>query len=229
MAIADGVAKLEGLSGAMYNEMIDFGQGVFGIALNLEEDEVGCVILGDYSKLKEGDEASTTGRLLSVPVGMGLLGRVVDAIGNQSTARAQSTPAKLIQSTSRTWYYSSQISRSSDADRHHVDRSMIPSAVVSASLSLGPLDGQDHHRDRRSSIRRRSTASIATKTALSRNFRPVYSIYVAVGQKNSNIAHAHSPEGAGAMEYTISLLPVVTIPPTNTSHHSLAHLWGSSS
>ena len=82
VAIADGVAKLEGLSGAMYNEMIDFGQGVFGIALNLEEDEVGCVILGDYSKLKEGDQASTTGRLLSVPVGMGLLGRVVDAIGN---------------------------------------------------------------------------------------------------------------------------------------------------
>ena len=76
--------------------MIDFGQGVFGIALNLEEDEVGCVILGDYSKLKEGDEASTTGRLLSVPVGMGLLGRVVDAIGNPIDGKGQSTPAKLI-------------------------------------------------------------------------------------------------------------------------------------
>ena len=82
VTIADGVAKLEGLSGVMYNEMIDFGDGVFGLALNLEEDEVGCVILGDYSKLKEGDEATTTGKLLSVPVGMGLLGRVVDAIGN---------------------------------------------------------------------------------------------------------------------------------------------------
>ncbi|MEC7486821.1 MAG: F0F1 ATP synthase subunit alpha, partial [Verrucomicrobiota bacterium] len=81
VTIADGVAKLEGLSGVMYNEMIDFGSGVFGLALNLEEDEVGCVILGDYSKLKEGDEASTTGKLLSVPVGMGLLGRVVYAIG----------------------------------------------------------------------------------------------------------------------------------------------------
>ena len=67
----------------MYNEMIDFGQGVFGIALNLEEDEVGCVILGDYSKLKEGDEATASGKLLSVPVGKGLLGRVVDAIGNR--------------------------------------------------------------------------------------------------------------------------------------------------
>jgi F-type H+-transporting ATPase subunit alpha len=82
VSIADGVAKLSGLSGIMYNEMIDFGQGVTGLALNLEEDEVGCVILGDYSKLKEGDAAATTGKLLSVPVGMGLLGRVVDAIGN---------------------------------------------------------------------------------------------------------------------------------------------------
>ena len=81
VSIADGVAKLEGLSDVMYNEMIDFGNGVTALALNLEEDSVGCVILGDYSKLKEGDEASTTGKLLSVPVGKGLLGRVVDAIG----------------------------------------------------------------------------------------------------------------------------------------------------
>ena len=81
VSIADGVAKLEGLSDVMYNEMIDFGNGVTALALNLEEDSVGCVILGDYSNLKEGDEASTTGKLLSVPVGKGLLGRVVDAIG----------------------------------------------------------------------------------------------------------------------------------------------------
>ena len=81
VSIADGVAKLEGLSDVMYNEMIDFGNGVTALALNLEEDAVGCVILGDYSNLKEGDEATTTGKLLSVPVGKGLLGRVVDAIG----------------------------------------------------------------------------------------------------------------------------------------------------
>jgi len=79
--IADGVAKVDGLSKAMFNEMVEFPGGVFGIALNLEEDEVGCVILGDYSQLKEGDEARTTGKLLSVPVGKELLGRVVDAIG----------------------------------------------------------------------------------------------------------------------------------------------------
>ena len=79
--LADGVARVDGLSKVMYNEMIEFPGGVYGIALNLEEDSVGCVILGEASSLKEGDEAKTTGKLLSVPVGMGLLGRVVDAIG----------------------------------------------------------------------------------------------------------------------------------------------------
>src|SRR5882757_10479460 len=80
-AVADGVAKLDGLSDVMYNEMVSFPGGVVGIALNLEEDEVGCVILGDVSQLKEGDEVSTTGKLLSIPVGKALLGRVVDALG----------------------------------------------------------------------------------------------------------------------------------------------------
>lgn len=80
-SIADGVAVLNGLSEVMYNEMVDFGQGVCGVALNLEEDFVGVVIFGDGSNLKAGDQASTTGQSLSVPVGKNLLGRVIDAIG----------------------------------------------------------------------------------------------------------------------------------------------------
>src|SRR5258705_5066496 len=79
--VGDGVAKIEGLSDAMLNEMIDFGNGVTGLALNLDETEVGVVILGDYTKLKEGDEVRTTGKLLQVPVGKGLLGRVVNILG----------------------------------------------------------------------------------------------------------------------------------------------------
>src|SRR4030095_13101970 len=72
--IGDGVAKIEGLTGCMYNEMIDFGNGIMGLALNLEETEVGVIVLGDYKSVKEGQEVRTTGKLLSVPVGKGLLG-----------------------------------------------------------------------------------------------------------------------------------------------------------
>ncbi|HLP76383.1 MAG TPA: F0F1 ATP synthase subunit alpha, partial [Candidatus Paceibacterota bacterium] len=79
--ISDGVAKIEGLTDAMLNEMLDFGNGVVGLALNLEETEVGAIILGDYLSVHEGSEVKTTGKLLSVPVGKGLLGRVVDTLG----------------------------------------------------------------------------------------------------------------------------------------------------
>src|SRR3989441_12594884 len=79
--ISDGVAKIEGLTDAMLNEMIDFGNGVTGLALNLEETEVGAIILGEYASVKEGQEVRTTGKLLQVPAGKALLGRVVNALG----------------------------------------------------------------------------------------------------------------------------------------------------
>src|SRR5215470_4237133 len=79
--IGDGVAKIEGLTGAMLNEMLDFGNGITGLALNLEETEVGAIILGEYTKIEEGAEVKTTGKLLQVPVGKGMLGRVVNALG----------------------------------------------------------------------------------------------------------------------------------------------------
>jgi F-type H+-transporting ATPase subunit alpha len=79
--LGDGVAKLDGLTDAMLNEMIDLGNGITGLVLNLEETEVGVIILGDYTRLKEGGEARTTGKLLQVPVGKALLGRVVNVLG----------------------------------------------------------------------------------------------------------------------------------------------------
>src|SRR4028119_2378538 len=79
--VGDGVAKIEGLSDVMLNEMIDFGNGLYGLALNLEESEVGAILLGSDRDVAEGTEVKTTGRLLSVPVGKGLLGRVVDTLG----------------------------------------------------------------------------------------------------------------------------------------------------
>src|SRR5476649_2242799 len=77
----DGVARIEGLSDVMLNEMIEFPNGVYGLALNLEETEVGAILLGDSTKISEGDEAKTTGKLLQVPVGKALLGRVVNTLG----------------------------------------------------------------------------------------------------------------------------------------------------
>src|SRR5277367_1325506 len=79
--VGDGVARVEGLTDAMLNEMLDLGHGVTGLALDLDETEVGVIILGDYTKLEEGDEVRTTGKLLQVPVGKGLLGRVVNMLG----------------------------------------------------------------------------------------------------------------------------------------------------
>src|SRR5919201_3104914 len=89
----DGVARIEGLSEVMLNEMIEFPNGVFGLALNLEETEVGAILLGDNTKLAEGAEAKTTGKLLQVPVGKALLGRVVNTLGqpldNKGPIRAE--------------------------------------------------------------------------------------------------------------------------------------------
>src|SRR5260370_2950419 len=79
--IADGVAKVEGLTDAMLNEMLDLGHGITGLALDLDETEVGVIILGDYTQLEEGDEVRTTGKLLQVPVRKCLLGRVLNTLG----------------------------------------------------------------------------------------------------------------------------------------------------
>src|ERR1035438_126491 len=87
--IGDGVAKIEGLTDTMLNEMLDFGNGLIGLALNLEETEVGAIILGDYTGIKEGSEVRTTGKLLQVPVGKGLLGRVVNR-SEEHTSELQS-------------------------------------------------------------------------------------------------------------------------------------------
>ena len=80
--IGDGVARIHGLRGAKYNELVEFPNGIMGLALKLEEDNVAAVILGDYSSIKEGDEVRCTGRVVEVPVGDELIGRVVDPLGN---------------------------------------------------------------------------------------------------------------------------------------------------
>src|SRR5437764_4866522 len=81
ISVGDGIARIHGLETVMAGELIEFTHGVSGIALNLEEDQVGAVLLGDYTELKEGDEVRRTGRIMSIPVGEAMIGRVVDALG----------------------------------------------------------------------------------------------------------------------------------------------------
>ena len=82
MSVTDGICRIHGLADVRYGEMIEFPGNLFGLALNLEQDSVGAVVLGDYKSISEGDTVKTTGRILEVPVGPELLGRVVDALGN---------------------------------------------------------------------------------------------------------------------------------------------------
>jgi F-type H+-transporting ATPase subunit alpha len=219
VTIADGVAKLAGLSGVMYNEMIDFGNGVYGLALNLEEDEVGCVILGDYSKLKEGDEASTTGKLLSVPVGKGLLGRVVDAIGNPIDGKGpiNSTETYPVDQIAPGIIPRKSVDQPLQTGIMAVD-SMIPIGrgqreLIIGDRSTGKTTIAIDTIINQANINRQHLKEDGTFEA---DFRPVYSIYVAVGQKNANIARTINVlEKAGAMEYTIIVAAPAADNPAN--------------
>ncbi len=208
-SLADGVAKVDGLSDAMYNEMIEFPGGVIGIALNLEEEEVGCVILGDVSQLKEGDEVKTTGRLLSVPVGKGLLGRVVDALGNPVDGKGplESSETYPIEKIAPGIIVRKSVSQPLLTGIMAID-SMIPIGRGQRELIIG---------DRGTGKTTIAIDTIINQAQINKvglesgdpDFRPVYSIYVAIGQKNSNIARTISAlEEAGALEYTI----IVTAP-----------------
>ncbi|HAY75979.1 MAG TPA: F0F1 ATP synthase subunit alpha [Opitutae bacterium] len=212
--LADGVARVSGLSKVMFNEMIEFPNNVLGIALNLEEESVGCVLLGDTSSLKEGDEARTTGKLLSVPVGKELLGRVVDGVGRPIDEKGpidakQSFPVERI--------------APGIIPRKSVDQPL--QTGIMAVDSMVPIGrGQ-----RELIIGDRSTGktTIAIDTIINQakinkqgeesgnpDFRPVYCIYVAVGQKNSNVARTIKVlEDKGALQYvTIVSAPAADNP-----------------
>jgi len=206
-AVADGVAKVEGLSKVMFNEMVDFPHGITGIALNLEEDEVGVVCLGDANLLKEGDEAKTSGRLLSVPVGKELLGRVVDAIGMPVDGKGPIDAKE---------FYPVEKIAPGIIPRKSVDQplqtgimaidSMIPIGRGQRELIIG---------DRQTGKTTIAIDTIINQAKINRqglagsdtSFRPVYSIYVAVGQKNSTIARTiKTLDKAGALEFTIIVI-----------------------
>src|SRR6185369_1737050 len=202
--LGDGVAKLEGLTDAMLNEMIDLGDGITGLVLNLEETEVGVIILGDYTQLKEGGEARTTGKLLQVPVGKGLLGRVVNMLGEPIDGKG---PIK----TDAT--YPVEKVAPGIISRRSVDQPVQTGIMaIDAMIPIGRGQRELIIGDRATGKTTICIDTIISQAQLNRAagatgdgaFRPLYCLYVAIGQKQSTVARVIATlEEAGAMPYTI--------------------------
>jgi len=200
--ISDGVCKIEGLSDCMANEMLDFGNGIIGLALNLEETEVGAIIMGDYISLHEGSEVKTTGKLLSVPVGKGLLGRVVDVLGRPLDGKGpiEATAFYPVEKIAPGIVKRKSVSQPLQTGIMAVD-AMIPIGRGQRELIIGDRSTGKTTIGVDTMI---NQARINQQNAGAKDFRPVYNIYVAIGQKQSNIARVIAElEKAGAMEYTI--------------------------
>ena len=204
--IGDGVAKVEGLDDVMLNEMLDFGHGITGLALDLDETEVGAIILGDYTQLEEGDEVQGTGKLLQVPVGKGLLGRVVNTLGEPLDGKG---PIK-----SDTAYPVEKIAPGiirRQPVRQPVQTGIMP---IDAMIPIGRGQRELIIGDRSTgktticidTMISQARLNKAAEAAGDKDYRPLYCIYVAIGQKQSTVAQIIGVlENAGAMPYSIIL------------------------
>jgi len=202
--IGDGVARVEGLTDAMLNEMLDLGQGITGLALNLEENEVGVIILGDYTRLAEGDEVRTTGKLLQVPVGKGLLGRVVNTLGEPLDGKGpiDSDVFYPVEKIAPGIIRRSPVRQPVQTGIMAID-AMIPIGRGQRELIIG-----DRSTGKTTicidTILSQARLNRAAAAAGDKEYRPLYCIYVAIGQKQSSIARTITVlEEAGAMPNTI--------------------------
>ncbi len=214
--IADGVAKIEGLTDVMYNEMVSFPGGVIGIALNLEEDEVGCVILGDVSQLKQGDEVATTGKLLAIPVGRALLGRVVDALGRPVDGKGPIDAKETypVEKIAPGIIVRKSVSQPLLTGIMAID-SMIPIGRGQRELIIGDR-GTGKTTICIDTIINQARINKVGLASGDQSFRPVYSIYVAIGQKQSNVVRTLSAlEAADALQYTIIVAATAGDNPAN--------------
>ncbi|MEI8230190.1 MAG: F0F1 ATP synthase subunit alpha [Candidatus Peregrinibacteria bacterium] len=195
-SVGDGIATITGLSKIGASEMIDFGNGVMGVALNLEEDHIGAIVLGDDSKIKEGDTAKATGKILSVPVGAALIGRVVSALGEAKDGGpaiktdtfypVEKVAPRVIERKSVTMPLQTGI-RAIDA--------MIPIGRGQRELIIG---------DRQTGKTAVALDAIINQKETQNSDRPVICIYVAIGQKESKVAKIVTElKKHGAMDYTI--------------------------
>src|SRR5512144_1061702 len=191
ISLGDGIARVHGVDRAMAGEMLEFPHGVFGIALNLEEESVGAVLLGEYTQIKEGDIVKRTGRIISVPVGEELIGRVVNALGQPIDGKGAIAAKQYM-----------PIERLAPGV---VDRSPVKEPL---QTGLKAIDGMvPIGRGQRELIigdRQTGKTAVAVDTIINQKGLDVVCIYNAIGQKQSTIAQVvKTLEEAGAMEYTI--------------------------
>lgn len=189
--VADEVAKVKGLTNVAYSEMVEFPHGVLGVAINLEEDEVGVVIFGDYKKVKEGDRVRGTGKLLSVGVGDKLIGRVVDPLGNPLDGKAApvSKASYPIEKIAPGVIYRQPVNTPLQTGIKAID-SMIPIGRGQRQLIIGD--------------RSTGKTAIVLDTIINQKGQDVVCIYVAIGQKSSRVAQlVEVLRKHGALEYTV--------------------------
>jgi len=189
--VGDGIARVSGLTKCMAGELVEFPTGAYGMAQNLEEDTVSVVILGDDSGIKEGDTVKRTGRVVSVPVGEGLIGRVVNALGDPIDGKGPITNNgfRPIETPAPGIIAREPVNRPLQTGIKAID-SMIPIGRGQRELIIGD--------------RQTGKTTIATDTILNQKGKDVICIYVAIGQKRSTVAQiVNNLELGGAMDYTI--------------------------
>ncbi len=191
VSVSDGIVRIYGLAEVMYGEMIEFDGGIYGMALNLERDSVGAVVLGDYQKLAEGQTARCTGRILEVPVGNGLLGRVVDALGNPIDGKGDidSDGTDAIEKVAPGVIARQSVDQPVQTGLKAID-SMVPIGRGQRELIIGD--------------RQTGKTAVAIDAIINQKGTGVRCIYVAIGQKQSSIASVvRKLEEHGAMDHTI--------------------------
>ena len=206
--VGDGIARVYGLSGVMAGEMVRFPGEIYGLAFNLEENSVGVIILGEYLAIQEGDEVTSTGRLLSVPVGEAVLGRVIDPLGNplDGGAAIVSTERRLVESPAPGVAQRQPVKQPLQTGIKAID-SMTPIGRGQRELIIG--DRQTG----KTAVIIDTIINQKTINAGTDEKKKLYCIYVAIGQKRSTVAQlVQTLEEYGAMEYSIVVAATASDP-----------------
>lgn len=198
--VGDGIARVYGLEKAMSGELLEFPGGIVGMAMNLEEDNIGCVILGSYEEIREGDQVKRTGRIVEVPVGEGLIGRVVNVLGQPLDGKGEIVPAgyRPIESRAPGVVDRKSVHEPLQTGLKSID-SMVPIGRGQRELIIGD--------------RQTGKTALAVDTIINQKGQDCICIYVAIGQKQSTVAGVVKKlEEYGAMDYSIVVTATASEP-----------------